>query len=233
MIRVIPARQRYCTDKGWWKTCFLFSFDEYFDPGNTHFGALRVFNDDTIAPQQGFPLHEHRDAEIVTVPIQGAITHEDSMGNHGVVHAGEVQRMSAGTGVKHSEANHGNEPVHLYQIWFIPNEMGLTPSYEQQRFEPDAWHNSLCALAAGKGAAGAVTMHSDCTLYRGDFDQDYEIVYETAQERGIFIYVTSGSLQLPYGTLATHDQARITGVESMQMRALTDTSLILIDVPHQ
>ena len=121
MIKVIPAKERFSDDLGWLKTHWLFSFSNYYDSDNLQFGALRVFNDDVVMPGGGFPNHSHANFEIVTIVLEGEISHEDSMGNKTVVHVGEVQRMSAGSGVVHSEINKGEIPVHLYQLWFVPN----------------------------------------------------------------------------------------------------------------
>lgn len=129
MIKIIPKGKRHFSDFGWLKTYWLFSFSDYFDPDNTRFGALRVFNDDIVAPGTGFPTHPHREMEIITIVLEGEITHKDSMGNKMVIRAGDVQRMSAGTGIIHSEFNLGDEPVHFYQIWIYPDEAELQPGY--------------------------------------------------------------------------------------------------------
>jgi redox-sensitive bicupin YhaK (pirin superfamily) len=135
MIHVVREHQRYFSDFGWLKTYWLFSFSRYYDPANIQFGALRVFNDDVVEPGTGFPTHPHEEMEIITIPLNGELTHEDSMGNKTVIRGGEVQRMSAGTGLTHSEFNLGNEPCHFYQIWIYPDVKGLEPTYDQREFD--------------------------------------------------------------------------------------------------
>lgn len=231
MIKIIKAADRHFADWGWLQTYWLFSFDDYYDPQNVRFGALRVFNDDVIAPGQGFPLHPHREMEIVTVILEGEITHEDDAGHRGVVRAGDVQRMSAGTGVRHSEHNRGADPLHLYQIWILPHTEGLAPSYEQKSFAGAARENKLLAVASGRGEDGAVTMHADATVYTGELAAGRELAYPTAPERHLFVYVTAGALAVNDAALDVHDQGRIAGEEELRFAAREDASFVLIDVP--
>jgi quercetin 2,3-dioxygenase len=231
MIRTIRADERYFTDFGWLKTYWLFSFDNYYDPENVQFGALRVFNDDVVKAGAGFPTHSHREMEIVTIVTRGEITHQDSIGNKTIIKAGDVQRMSAGTGIAHSEHNLGDAPVHLYQIWIHPGRRGLTPSYDQKSFEPSSRKNRLLAVASGKGLEGAVSFHSDSTIYMADLEAGNSIDYETSDSRGVFLYVTSGDLGVNSERLATKDQARVDNESGLRLEAYEDTSLILIDVP--
>lgn len=231
MITVIRADQRHFSDFGWLRTYWLFSFDEYYDPQNLHFGALRVFNDDTIDPGQGFPTHPHREMEIVTVILDGEITHEDTAGNRGLVKAGEVQRITTGRGVQHSEFNLGSKPLHLYQIWIFPRQKGVNPSYAQKAFSPSQWKNKLLALASGQGIAGALDLNADATIYRADFEAGHEHLYQVAPTRGLFIYLTSGELEAGDQTLLTNDQARISGENAVRLKAVEETSFVLIDVP--
>ncbi|HEX2951043.1 MAG TPA: pirin family protein [Armatimonadota bacterium] len=231
MIRVIKAEQRHTRNVGWLQTAWLFSFDEYYDPSNIQFGALRVFNDDTIQPGKGFPGHPHREAEIITIPLSGAITHQDNMGNTGTIPAGDVQRMTAGTGVVHAEMNTGNEPVHLYQIWFIPDTPSLPPSYAQRHFAADEWHNRLLPIASGRGLPNTVPFHTDATIFRGDFDHGVTFNYPIDNYRCIFIYLTAGSITVNGIRLATHDQARISKEQSLDIHVNETASLVLIDLP--
>ncbi|HJQ27355.1 MAG TPA: pirin family protein [Blastocatellia bacterium] len=231
MIQTIKADERHFSDFGWLKTYWLFSFDTYYDPANVQFGALRVFNDDVVAAQSGFPTHGHREMEIVTIVLRGEVTHKDSMGNHTTIGAGEVQRMSAGTGITHSEYNLKDEPVHFYQIWILPGERRLQPSYDQKRFGTEARRNRLLAVASGQTADGAVTMHTDATIYMADFDAGQASDYELAEGRGAFIYVTEGRLQVNGTQLAAKEQARITGERRLQLSADDQASFIFIDVP--
>jgi redox-sensitive bicupin YhaK (pirin superfamily) len=169
--------------------------------------------------------------EIITTVLQGEVTHKDSMGNDTVIRAGEVQRMSAGTGITHSEYNLGDAPVHLYQIWILPGERRLPPSYDQKHFAAEARRNQLLPVASGQGLSGAVTMHTDATIYLADFDARHETDYNLPDGRGAFIYVTGGELRINDARLAAHEQARIKGERRLQLAADDKTSFILIDVP--
>jgi quercetin 2,3-dioxygenase len=231
MIQQIKADERHFSDFGWLKTYWLFSFDNYYDPTNVQFGTLRVFNDDVVAPHSGFPTHPHREMEIVTIVLQGEVTHRDSMGNDTTIGAGEVQRMSAGTGIAHSEYNLGDEPLHLYQIWILPGERRLSPSYDQKRFDAEARRNRLLPVASGQGADGAVTMHTEATIYIADFDAGHTADYELGEGRGAFVYVTDGRLQVNDAEFAAKEQARITGERRLQLTANDKAGFILIDVP--
>jgi quercetin 2,3-dioxygenase len=231
MIKTIRANERYFSDFGWLKTYWLFSFDHYHDPANMQFGSLRVFNDDVVAANNGFPTHPHREMEIITTVLAGEVTHEDSMGNRTVIKAGEVQRMSAGTGITHSEYNRGETPVHLYQIWILPDERRRKPSYDQRSFSAEERKNRLLPVASGQTSAGAVTLNTDATIYMADFDAGHSVQFPVKESRGVFIYVTSGDLGINGERLNTKDQARITDVDTLTLEAYDNTSFILIDVP--
>lgn len=231
MIKIIPASERHYQDFGWLKTYWLFSFGDYYDPENKNLGALRVFNDDVVAPGQGFGTHPHRDMEIVTIILEGVITHEDSMGNKETIKAGEVQRMTAGTGVMHSEFNKGKEPLKFYQVWITPHEKGLPPSYQQQKFDISSKKNELVPVVTGRGIEGTLHLHQDATIYMAEFDKDFEYTYTGAPVRKVFIYITSGSLVVNDKTLNSRDQARITDTEVLKLKATEDTKFIFIDVP--
>ena len=231
MITVIPANQRHFSDFGWLKTYWLFSFSGYYDPENIQFGALRVFNDDVVEPGSGFPTHPHREMEIITVVLEGEITHQDSMGNQAVIKKGDVQRMSAGTGLTHSEFNLAQEPVHFYQIWICPDQKDLEPTYDQKRFEPSSWKNRLFPVASGANIPDTVTFYTDASIYLADLDQDKEINFATNESRRIFIYVTRGQLNINNHKLQEKDQVRIDLEKQIQIKACKGSSLILIDVP--
>ena len=231
MIKIIDAAQRHFSDFGWLKTYWLFSFSSYYDPDNIQFGALRVFNDDVVAPGTGFPTHPHEEMEIITGVLEGEITHEDSMGNKSVIQRGDVQRMSAGTGLTHSEFNLANEPVHFYQIWILPDERRLSPSYDQKRFDSASWKNTLCPVASGQGLVDAVTFHTDATVYLADVDGGQEIQFKTRESRRIFVYVTSGELKINGQSACEKDQARIDLENSIHVEAVKPAFFILIDVP--
>lgn len=231
MIEIIKANQRHFSDFGWLQTYWLFSFSRYYDPKNIQFGALRVFNDDVVAPGQGFGTHPHEEMEIVTVVLDGEITHKDSMGNTDVIKAGDVQRMSAGTGLTHSEFNLAEKPVHFYQIWIYPDHAGLEPSYDLKSFDPGEWRGRLLPVASGQGLAGAVTFHTDATIYRGALDAGQKIVVDATSARRIFIYLTSGRMDVNGRGLGAKEQARIDTEDPLLIEPREDSDLILIDVP--
>ncbi|NUM33889.1 MAG: pirin family protein [Candidatus Brocadiae bacterium] len=230
-IKTIPAQQRHFSDYGWLKTYWLFSFSDYYDPDNIQLGALRVFNDDVVAPMRGFPTHPHKEMEIITIVLDGTMTHEDSMGNRTTIHAGDVQRMSAGTGITHSEYNLGEKPTHFYQIWIYPDKLGLKPSYEQKQFSPEIWKNKLCALASGQGKPNTVIFHTDATIYRASLEAGKTLDFHPSKSRSIFIYLICGELAMNDTILNTNDQARIECAEPLSFKARNNSELILIDVP--
>jgi len=231
MIQVIKANQRHFSDFGWLKTYWLFSFSDYFDPQNIQFGGLRVFNDDVVAPGRGFPTHPHREMEIITIVLSGEVAHQDSMGNKAVIKAGDVQRMSAGTGLTHSEYNLTDEPVHFYQIWIIPDVNQLDPSYDQKSFTSLSRKNRLLPVASGQGLSDVVTFHTGASIYTSDLDEGKGIEFETNDSRRIFVYVTEGNLAVNDARLSAKDQARIDLESSLNLKADGSTSFILIDVP--
>src|SRR6478609_9276728 len=193
MVELIKSSERHLSSMGWLKSYFLFSFADYYDPNNIQFGPLRVFNDDYIAAKSGFPMHPHSDMEIVTIVLTGAITHKASIGNEKVITAGEVQRMTAGTGLTHSEQNSGDEELHLYQLWFFPNRKGLQPSYEQKKLDFLDSSNELIPLVTGqKVLDDVVYMNNNSTVYYANLHEEKEIDFKTFKIRKTFIYVTEG-----------------------------------------
>lgn len=230
---IIPANRRHFTDMGWLKTYWLFSFSNYYDPANMGHGKLRVFNDDVVRPGTGFPTHPHEEMEIITIVLKGKISHKDSMGNAGVIRAGEVQRMSAGTGLTHSEYNDADRDLHFYQVWILPDVVGLPPSYEQKEFTEDDFKNVLFPLASGQNHARAVSFHTDAAIYRSRLDASRQLEYRPSSDRKLFIYLTSGRLQVNGKALADRDQARIESVDRLELKAEQDADFILIDVPDK
>ncbi len=231
LIDIVRARDRHFTDFGWLKTYWLFSFANYYDPHNIQFGALRVFNDDIVEPGTGFPTHPHEEMEIVTIVLDGEMTHQDSMGNKTVIRAGDVQRMSAGTGLTHSEFNLAEKPVHFYQVWIQPDIAKLEPSYDQRNFTEDQWQNKLLPVASGQGVDDAVTFHTDATIYRGQIDADNQLKFDNTAGRRIFIYLTAGELTVDGLVLNKADQARVDTEQPITLEAVADTEFVLIDVP--
>ena len=193
-------------------------------------GKLRVFNDDVVRPGAGFPTHPHEEMEIITIVLEGEISHKDSMGNGGVIRAGEVQRMSAGTGLTHSEYNEADRDLHFFQVWILPDEAGLPPSYEQKEFTEDDFKDVLFPLASGQNHARAVSFNTDATIYRSRLDARKLLEHRTSPDRKLFVYLTSGRLQVNGEVLATRDQARLDGVDRLELKADQDADFILIDV---
>ena len=236
MLQHIPAAARHhASPVHWLSSHFLFSFADYHDRHNMHFGPLRVFNDDVIAAKNGFPQHPHSEMEIVTLVLDGEITHRDTMGNHTGIRAGEVQRMTAGTGLAHAELNDGTQPLHLYQLWFLPGTRGLAPSYEQKDLAFLSGHrNELRPLVTGQRVLeDVVFMNSNTTVYWANLDADGEIEFKTHGQRLTFIYVKQGAVLVNGTALAAHDQARIAQEDVVRLKASADTQLILIDLPAE
>ncbi|CDM65157.1 pirin family protein [Pyrinomonas methylaliphatogenes] len=233
MFRIVPAKDRYHFANDWLSTYWLFSFDHYYDPQNVSFGPLRVFNDDVIQPGRGFDMHRHREMEIVTYVLSGALEHRDSTGGRGITRAGEVQRMSAGTGIAHAEFNaSATEPVHLLQIWVLPAQKGLTPSYEQAHFTPEERIGKLLPIASGRAASGrAVRIHQDATLYVSTVRPEDILAHELSAGRRAFLYVIEGELIVNGRELAAGDQARIDDVTRLDISTRSRGEMILIDLP--
>src|SRR5882757_6506024 len=187
MIQTIRSNERYHAETDWLNTRWHFSFDHYDDPKNMNFGPLRVFNDDVVAPAGGFPFHAHREMEIITYIIEGAIEHRDDMGNTGVIRPGEIQRMSAGTGVRHSEYNPSEtDHTHLIQLWIMPAVQHLRPSWEQQNFTVEERSRTLKQIAAsdaGKNGSNAVKVHQDVSLYSSILQPNESVKYDLAPDR--------------------------------------------------
>lgn len=184
-----------------------------------------------VEPGAGFPTHPHEEMEIITVMLEGEMTHEDSMGNKSVIQKGDVQRMSAGTGLTHSEFNLVDKPVHFYQIWIFPDERGLSPSYDQKRFDEASWKNVLLPVASGQGIPNTVTFHTNATIYLADLDAGKDIQFNATESRRIFVYVTTGEFKINGQHIREKEQARIDLEGNINIEALKPSSLILIDVP--
>ena len=233
MIEIIKKNHRHFSDFGWLKTYWLFSFSNYYDPHNIQFGPLRVFNDDVVEPGTGFPTHPHEEMEIITIVLEGEITHEDSMGNKTVIRTGDVQRMSAGTGLTHSEFNLAKGPVHFYQIWILPDKAGQNPEYDQKTFNPSDWRNELFPVASGQNIPGTVSFHADATIYRCRLEKGNEIFLKKTSNRRVFIYLTHGNIQIndPSLSLSSNDQARIDVECPLILKASELSDFIFIDLP--
>lgn len=240
MIQVIPSKDRYFADHGWLQTRWHFSFSDYYDPQNMQWGALRVFNDDVIQPGQGFGMHPHRDMEIVTYVLEGALEHRDSLGNTGVIHPGEVQVMRAGTGIVHSEYNHSKkEPLHLLQLWILPRTKGLAPRWEQQRFSREERAGKLLPVvsagnANGKSAAAAIpgTMQidQDATIYLSSLAAGQQAAHASAAGHKVYLFVMNGEVKVNGSAVASGDQARIADEPKLEITAQKDAEFILLDL---
>lgn len=231
MINVIPSEKRHFTDMGWLQTYWLFSFSNYYDPTNINHGALRVFNDDIVLPGKGFGIHPHEEMEIISVVLEGEMEHQDTMGNTTVIKKNDVQRMTAGTGLQHSEWNHADSPVHFFQIWVLPQVKGLTPSYDQKNFHHESWRNQLTLLAGGQAPNGAVSLNTDALVYRTELDAGQSVTYETGENRKLFGYIIEGHARADGIKLKSRDQARIHAQKTVELRGDTKTEILLIDIP--
>lgn len=237
MIQIIRSSERYTARHGWLTSRFSFSFAQYQDPNNTRFGPLRVFNDDTVDPGAGFDLHPHRDMEIVSIVLEGELEHRDSMGNTGRIKAGEVQRITAGTGVLHSEYNASSvDPVHFLQIWFLPERNGLPPSWEQSAFPRDGRINRLQLVVTGKTRPPALTIRQDASVYRCDLEPGRRVSHETDPNRKLYLFVVRGALDLdlPSGPqrLEHGDSGRIEQESGLTVSSPDGAEFLLMDLAH-
>ncbi|MBL9078006.1 MAG: pirin family protein [Planctomycetes bacterium] len=216
-----PAESRGQFDHGWLRTAHTFSFADYHDPAHVHFRSLRVINEDHVAGGTGFGMHPHRDMEILTWILAGSLEHEDSMGHRQVIRPGEVQVMSAGTGVLHSERNPSpSEPVHLLQIWLFPDRRGLPPRYEQRATDPAAMAGKLLLLAAPPGAGGTVAIHQDARIHGTRLARGQSVDLPVAPGRGIWVQVARGSVTVAGHALAQGDGAAIEDVDRVALAGL-------------
>ena len=231
MISVRKARARGHFDFGWLDTYHTFSFGEYYDPHFMGFRALRVINEDRVQPGHGFPTHGHRDMEIITYVLRGGLEHKDSMGNGSVIYPGEVQRMSAGTGVRHSEANHApDEIVHLLQIWIEPAALGTAPGYEQKFFADDEKRGQLRLIASPDGRAGSVTVQQDAELYAALVEPDEEVRHELRPDRHAWVQVARGAVELNGQLLEQGDGAAVSDEEYVTVVARRPAEVLLFDL---
>ena len=231
MQTIIPSETRGSADHGWLKAKHTFSFAEYYNPERVHFGKVRVINEDRIAPGQGFATHPHNDMEIVTYIISGAIEHKDSMGNGTVISAGEVQRMTAGTGVLHSEFNHSKEDeLHLLQIWIFPEEKNLTPGYEQTLFSREEKLNRLRLVGSRDGREGSVTIHQDVDLYASIVEKGKNVMLDDVADRRVLVQIVSGSVNVNGETLLAGDGVQIRDVATIDITANDDAELLLFSM---
>jgi quercetin 2,3-dioxygenase len=231
MITIRRAGDRGHANYGWLDTYHTFSFSSYRDPQHVRFRALRVMNEDFVAPGQGFGTHPHENMEIVTYVLEGALEHRDSMGNGEVLRPGEFQRMTAGTGITHSEFNPSDtEPVHLYQIWLFPERHGLEPSYEQKGFPPEERHNKLRLVASRDAAEGSLQIHQDARIYLASLDAARQLDHELAVGRHAWLQVLRGRTSLNGHTLQAGDGAAISEEPHLKIVAESDAEVMLFDL---
>ncbi|HET7342135.1 MAG TPA: pirin family protein [Methylomirabilota bacterium] len=231
-ISVRYASERGHGEHGWLDTWHTFSFADYYDPRFMGFRVLRVINDDTVAPGKGFPTHAHRDMEIISYVLEGALAHRDSLGTGSVIRPGDVQRMSAGTGVRHSEFNASvGEPVHFLQIWIEPAVGGVAPGYEQKTFTDDDKRGRLRLVASPDGAKGSVTLNQDARVYATRLADGVEVTHRLAPGRHAWLHVARGALRLGGQRLAQGDGAAISGESAVTLTGDTDAEALLFDLP--
>ena len=231
MQTIIPSATRGSADHGWLKAKHTFSFAEYYDPERVHFGALRVINEDRVAPSMGFGTHPHRDMEIVTYPISGSIEHKDSMGNGTVIPAGDVQRMTAGTGVLHSEFNHSpDQELHLLQIWILPERNGLQPGYEQRSVPREEKLNRLRLIGSRDGRDGSLTIHQDVDLYASVLETGKQVTLDHVADRRIFVQVVGGDIDVNGAQLSAGDGLQIMAAESVTISAGSESEFLLFNL---
>lgn len=231
MITVRPAAERGATRIGWLNAKHSFSFGQYYDPRHMGFRSLRVINDDTVSPGSGFGRHGHRDMEIITWVLSGALAHEDSTGGRSTLYAGDVQRMSAGRGVMHSEFNHSAQgQTHFLQIWIEPAVRGIDPGYEQKHFEPEQKRGRLRLVASREGADGSVTVHADVRLYAGLFDGAEQARLALDPARKVYVHLIGGELSVNGHILRGGDALKLVAESQLELSAGRQAEVLVFDL---
>ena len=231
MITLRKSSDRGQADHGWLQSQHSFSFADYYDPHEMGWGPLRVINEDRVEPGQGFGTHGHRDMEIISYVLSGELEHKDSMGNGAVIRRGDVQRMSAGTGVQHSEFNPSpRTPVHFLQIWIEPAARGMAPSYEQKYFAPEDKHSQLRLVASPDGRAGSVTVHRAADLYASLLAPGEQVLHSPAAGRRAYLHLVRGTVRVNGVQLETGDAAKIEGEQTLTIAAEAESELLLFDL---
>jgi redox-sensitive bicupin YhaK (pirin superfamily) len=231
MIDVRKSSDRGHADHGWLNSYHSFSFADYYDPDQMGWGPLRVINEDRVKPNMGFGTHSHRDMEIISYVLDGRLQHKDNMGNGEVIRPGDVQRMSAGTGVQHSEFNPSTSlPVHFLQIWLMPAQSGIKPSYEQKYFSAEDKHNRLRLIASRDGRDGSVTVHQDADIYASLLSSGTQLTHALAPGRLGYLHLVKGAVSVNGTALDTGDAAKIYGERQLVISASEDSELLLFDL---
>jgi quercetin 2,3-dioxygenase len=231
VIALRKSQDRGHANHGWLDSYHTFSFAGYYDPEEMGFGTLRVINEDRVAPGMGFGTHPHRDMEIISYVLEGELAHKDSMGTGSVIRPGDVQKMSAGTGVSHSEFNpSAQKPVHFLQIWIEPNQRGVKPSYEQQTFALEQKKGRLRLVASPDGADGSVKIHQDARVYAAVLEGDDAVTYALSDGRSAYVHVARGSVQLNGTVLAAGDGAKIRAEKEIRLSNGSSAEVLLFDM---
>ena len=231
MLTVRKAEERGHANFGWLDSHHSFSFGQYNDPAHMGFGPLRVINDDRVAPGGGFGTHPHRDMEIISYVLEGAMAHKDSLGTGSVIRPGDVQRMSAGSGIRHSEFNASEtEPVHFLQIWILPEKTGMAPSYEQKNFPVAERNGTLRLVASGTPSDGALKVHQDADVYASVLETGAEVQHHPAAGRGQWLHLAEGVLSVNGTALKTGDGLAVSGEASLTIRAEARSEFLLFDM---
>ena len=232
MITVRHRNERGIANFGWLDSRHTFSFGNYYDPQHMGFASLRVINEDKVIPAKGFGTHGHQDMEIISYVLSGKLEHRDSMGNGSVIRPGDIQRMSAGTGVRHSEFNASDtNPVHFLQIWIMPEQKGLEPSYEEKNFSPAASQGKLALVGSRDGRDNSVTIHQDVNLYLGSLQVDDRLIHKINHNRAVWLQVTQGEIQLNHQLLQAGDGAAITNETEIAIAGNSkDSEILLFDL---
>jgi len=232
MQQIRRSNERGYADHGWLKSFHTFSFANYFDPEHVEFGALRVINEDRVSPGQGFGAHGHRDMEIISYVLEGALAHKDSTGSESTIRPGDVQRMSAGRGVVHSEYNPSkNEGVHFLQIWIQPDQRGIEPSYEEKRFAPEDKRGKLRLIASPDRAEGSVLIHQDARIYAGLFDGAETAAFTVQPGRRVYLHVARGSVSANGSVLNAGDALKLTAAGELRIEQGAGAEVIVFDLP--
>jgi redox-sensitive bicupin YhaK (pirin superfamily) len=232
MNTIRRSNERGHADHGWLNSYHSFSFADYFDPRYVEFGPLRVINEDRVAPGEGFGTHPHRDMEIISYVLSGELAHKDSLGTGSVIRPGDVQRMSAGSGVRHSEFNSSNtQPVHFLQIWIKPDAVGLEPSYEEKHFPDGEKQGRLRLIASPDGRDGSVSIHQDAALYAGRFDGDEQASLELKPTRRSYVQVVRGEVRVNGIALAAGDALKVTDSPAVHIGGGRAAEVLVFDLP--
>jgi redox-sensitive bicupin YhaK (pirin superfamily) len=230
-VQIRKSEDRGKANFGWLDSRHSFSFGHYYDPGHMGFGPLRVINEDRVAPGEGFPAHPHSDMEIISYVLEGALEHRDSIGTGSVIRPGDVQRMSAGKGIRHSEFNASrSEPVHFLQVWIVPEQRGLKPGYEQKSFPAEEKRGHLRLVASRDGREGSVTIHQDASLYATILSKGQSVAHQLGTDRVAWVQAAKGSVRLNGGALEAGDGAGIDVAGTLELEGVRDAEVLLFDM---